>query len=283
MSRAIAALAAVSCLLLALSTATPASTADPKSPGARSAATADRAGGWRPDVERARNYARSRAGGVSFAFIDLDGRSHKYRAGETAALASVFKTMLLAAYLRQKDVRDRKLRERDRDLLGPMIRASDNETATEVNSILGTGAIERLAKQAGMRRFSYDPTIWGNSRGAPRELARYIQRIDQVIPRRHERYARKLLSSIAPGQRWGVGGGAAEGLEAVLQGRLGQRHGPGQPPDRAAGARPLRGGDGALHHQQPLALLRLEDARGARQPPHQGHPRVRLLRRRPAA
>jgi beta-lactamase class A len=217
-NRAIATVAALVGLLLALYTGTPASPAANPTPAA---GTADRAGGWRPDVERARNYARSRAGGVSFAFVDLDGRSHKYRAGETAALASVFKTMLLAAYLRQKDVRDRELRERDRDLLGPMIRVSDNEAATEVNSIVGAGAIERLAKQAGMRRFSYDPTIWGNSRGAPRELARFIQRIDRVIPRRHEGYARKLLSSIAPGQRWGVGEARPKGWRLYFKGGWG--------------------------------------------------------------
>lgn len=221
MSQAIAAFTVPAGLLFALSTATPASTADPASAGADHVAATDRAGDWRPDVERARNYARSRAGGVSFAFVDLEGRSHKYRAGETAPLASVFKTMLLAAYLRQKDVRDRKLRERDRDLLGPMIRVSDNETATEVNSIVGAGAIERLARRAGMRRFSYDPAIWGNSRGAPRELARYIQRIDEFIPRRHEGYARKLLSSIASGQRWGVGEARPKGWKLYFKGGWG--------------------------------------------------------------
>ena len=221
MSRAIITVAALAALLLALPTAAPAFAADSASAEAIGAGPADRAGGWRPDVERAREYARSRAGGVSFAFVDLEGRSHKYRAGETAPLASVFKTMLLAAYLRQKDVRDRDLRERDRDLLGPMIRVSDNEAATEVNSIVGAGAIERLAKRAGMRRFSYDPVVWGNSRGAPRELARYIQRIDRVIPRHHRRYARKLLSSIAPGQRWGVGEARPTGWRLYFKGGWG--------------------------------------------------------------
>lgn len=208
-------------LLLALSAATPSTDANPVSSEASGVGAAERAGEWRPDVERARRYARSRAGEVSFAFVDLKGRSHKYRAGETAPLASVFKTMLLAAYLRQKDVRDRDLRERDRDLLGPMIRVSDNEAATEVNSIVGAGAIERLARRAGMRRFSYDPVVWGNSRGAPRELARYIQRIDQVIPRRHESYARKLLSSIVSGQRWGVGEARPKGWKLYFKGGWG--------------------------------------------------------------
>lgn len=198
--------------------------AQPQAAAERSAAS-DRARDWKPDVKAAKRYARSRAGHVSFAFIDLEGRSHKFRAGETAALASVFKTMLLAAYLHRKSVRGRGLKGRDRDLLGPMIRRSDSVAATEVNRIVGGRAIERLAKRADMRRFSYDPDTWGLSRGTPRELARFIGRFDRYVPRRHRRYARNLLSSIKSSQRWGVGEVRPRGWKLYFKGGWGSGSG----------------------------------------------------------
>ncbi len=47
--------------------------------------------GWKPDVQDARDYARSRAGDVSFSVVGLNGRQRGYDAGADAPLASVFK------------------------------------------------------------------------------------------------------------------------------------------------------------------------------------------------
>lgn len=121
----------------------------------------------------------------------------------TAPMASVFKVMLLATYLRRPAVRHRDLRGEDRRLLGPMIRRSDNATATRVRDIVGEAAIRRLARRAGMRDFRLHPT-WGLSRTSPRDQARFMLSLDAHIPDRHERYARRLLSSIVRSQRWGI-------------------------------------------------------------------------------
>jgi hypothetical protein len=45
---------------------------------------------------------------------------------------------------------------------------------------------------------------WGLSKINANEQARFFFRIERYIPRRHERYARYLLSHIVPSQRWGV-------------------------------------------------------------------------------
>jgi hypothetical protein len=160
-------------------------------------------GGWRPDVRAANRYARGRAGSVRFQFIDPYGRSHGLNTGRSAPMASLFKPLLLATYVSRPGVRDRSLREWERDLLGPMIRRSDNEAATRLRDMLGQGPITAMARRAGMRDFSYN-SVWGLSRTSPRDQARFFLNWDRWIPRRHERYARYLLKNIVSSQRWGV-------------------------------------------------------------------------------
>lgn len=175
---------------------------------------------WQPGVRRAKRYAKRREGDVRFAVIGLKGHMRRFHAGRTAPAASVFKAMLLAAYLRQSSVRDRRLRHRDKELLGPMIKRSDNEAATRVRDIVGRGSIERLARDARMRRFRYNDT-WGLSRIAAGDQARYFYRFDRYVPARHERYARRLLASIVPSQRWGVADARPDGWKLYFKGGWG--------------------------------------------------------------
>jgi hypothetical protein len=160
-------------------------------------------GGWRPSIRAAKAYARQRQGRIRFAVIDDRGRFSGHRVRGTAPMASVFKVILLVTYLRQGDVRDRRLRERDRDLLAPMIRWSDNTTATRIRDIVGPRAIRRLARKARMRDFSLHPT-WGLSRTSSRDQVRFMDRLERFIPDRHEQYARRLLRTIVRSQRWGI-------------------------------------------------------------------------------
>src|SRR6266540_133964 len=157
---------------------------------------------WKPHVRSAKRYARDRAGEVRFAFIDLGGRMHKFHAAQTVPSASVIKVMFLAAYLRRDSVRHRDLNQSEKDLLSPMIRRSDNDAASRVSAIVGPAAIEALARDAHMRDFRYDPQVWGLSRISSRDQATFMYHLGRYIPRRHWHYARKLLSSIVPSQRW---------------------------------------------------------------------------------
>lgn len=156
---------------------------------------------WTARIEAARNYAAGRHGRVRFAVIDDDGRFRGHRWARTAPMASVFKVMLLATYLRR--ARDQALTERDRDLLTPMIRWSDNYTAQRVRAIVGPTAIRRLARDVDMRHFRLHST-WGLSRTSARDQAHFMYRFERYVPDRHERYARRLLHSIVPSQRWGI-------------------------------------------------------------------------------
>jgi hypothetical protein len=208
---------------------------------------------WRPDLDRAKRYARGRTGRVSFAIIDPSGGVRHHHGGRGAQMASTVKVMLLTAYLRQASVRDRALRGADRDLLGPMIRRSDNEAASRVRDIVGEAGIRRVARDASMRHFHYHAT-WGRCRTSASDQARFMYRFEQYLPRRHEGYARNLLASIVPSQRWGIARANHRGWRLFFKGGWGI--------------------GGTVNHQ--VAFLRRRDARVSiailtRSNPNQGY------------
>ncbi len=145
-------------------------------------------------------------------------RGHAVSVG--APMASVFKVMLLVTYLRRASVRNRELRGADRALLAPMIRRSDNATATRIRNLVGAEAINRLARDADMRDFQLHST-WGLSRTSPRDQAPFMFELERYIPSRHEGYARRLLSSVVKGQRWGIPKAAPPGWDVYFKGGWG--------------------------------------------------------------
>jgi beta-lactamase class A len=159
---------------------------------------------WRPDISAARRYANHRRGRIAFDVIDAAGRERGVHPTRSFPMASVFKVMLLATYLRRPSVAHRRLHRPERRLLVPMIRRSDSTAATRVRDIVGPSAIRRLARAAGMRRYRYNP-VWGLSRTTPRDQARFMDHLDRFVPARHRAFARHQLAHIVHSQRWGIG------------------------------------------------------------------------------
>jgi hypothetical protein len=222
------ALRRVSLLLAALALAAPAHA---------SAAAAH----WTPDVAAARLWAAGRAGAISFA-VRTPERVTGYRIDVTYPSASVIKAMLMVTYLRQGSVRDRDLRPADRALLAPMIRRSDNVTATQVRNIVGNDAVTRLARAAGMTHFRMSPGVWGSSRISARDQTRLFLHVDSFVPRRHRAYAMRLLRTVVPSQRWGIARAVPADWTLYFKGGWGS-------------------GTGAVGHQ--VGLLRLDGDRVA--------------------
>lgn len=180
-------------------------------------------GSWQPDIAAARRYASRRPGDVSFAIVDLRSRLRGFRESRTAPAASTIKAMLLAAYLRQRSVRDRRLRDGERALLEPMIRSSDNAAGTQIAAIVSE-RMQRLARATGMRDFSW---VWepgwlgGQSQISARDQARFFYRYSHYVPKRHRRFARRLLASIVPWQRWGIASVRPPGWRLYFKGGWG--------------------------------------------------------------
>lgn len=190
-------------------------------------------GAWSPDVAAARAYAARRPGTTTFA-VRTEGRLFGHETRRSVPAASVLKAMLLVAYLRSGDVRGRRLRRADRALLAPMVRRSDDVTATRVRDIVGDRGLYRLARASRMTRFATAP-IWGMSRIDANDQTRFLLHLDRYVPRRHRAYALGLLRAIVPSQRWGIGRVAPRGWRLHFKGGWGS-------------------GSGAVDHQ--VALLR---------------------------
>lgn len=166
-------------------------------------AAAEAGTSWWERREAAVRYVEGRQGVVSFAFVTPHGKLRGHRKWRPAPSASVLKAMLLVAYLNRASVRKRALTQDDRALLAPMIRWSDNVTATRVLGIVGARKLDRLADRADMRHFRLR-SPWGLSEITAGDQARFFYQIDRYVPRRHRGYARWLLAHVVRSQRWGV-------------------------------------------------------------------------------
>ena len=160
---------------------------------------------WKSRVAAAERYAESRSGTIGFAVVDEAGRLHGSDAAHPARSASLLKPMLLVAYLRRADVRGRDLTSWERRLLTPMIRRSDNANVPRLVGLVGERGLARLARAAGMGKFELNMPFWGSSETTPRGQALFFHRIEAFVPERHRAYAMRLLRTIVPSQRWGVG------------------------------------------------------------------------------
>ena len=158
---------------------------------------------WRPDMAAAVAYARSRVGDIAFAVRTQD-RFYGYRPDHEEWSASVVKAMLLVTYLDSAPVRSRALTAHDRSVLGPMIRVSDNEDAQIIFDTVGQAGLSALARRVGMTHFATNP-VWGETHISPRDQTRFLLHIDGYVVARHRSYAMRLLRSISPADRWGIG------------------------------------------------------------------------------
>jgi hypothetical protein len=138
---------------------------------------------------------------VSFAVIDTRGRMFSRGGGRIHQSASQTKAMLLVAYLRR--LGRRPVPAELRPVLAAMIRRSSNRAAHRVRGIVGDAGLAAVGRAAGMRDLRLNGT-WSEVGITAADQARFFRRFDRLCPRRHRRYARRLLVTIVPGQRWGI-------------------------------------------------------------------------------
>jgi protein MpaA len=174
---------------------------------------------WRPDMSAAIAYAHTRIGDIAFA-VRTDDRFEGYRPDHSEWSASVVKAMLLVTYLDEPWVAGRALTPAEMGVLGPMIRASDNDDAQQIFDTVGQGGLSALAARVGMTRFATNP-VWGETSITPRDQTRFFLHIDSYVAARHRSYAMRLLRSIIPPERWGIGELAPPGWKLYFKGGWG--------------------------------------------------------------
>jgi hypothetical protein len=180
--------------------------------------TLDRA--WKPDMKAAIDYAHTRVGDIAFA-VRTRGSFYSYRPYHQEWSASVLKAMLMVAYLDMPSVANRPLNSQDTSLLTPMITASDNNAANQVDVIVGNNGLNALAARVHMHDFVPVQPIWGESLITPANQTLFFIQIDRLVASRHRAYAMHLLASIIPSQRWGIGEVAPHGWNVYFKGGWG--------------------------------------------------------------
>jgi hypothetical protein len=155
-------------------------------------------------IARAAAYLRTRIGRTGFAVVDSEGRLSGVNLHSTWVSASVVKAMLLVAYLRRLHaIGQHYVDGYSNSFLYPMINVSDNGAATQTWSIVGNGGLYAVAHAAGMTDYSVY-TDWASSQISPADQARFFFEMDSLIPREFVGYARRLLSTIAGYESWGI-------------------------------------------------------------------------------
>ncbi|MDQ6816959.1 MAG: class A beta-lactamase-related serine hydrolase [Actinomycetota bacterium] len=174
---------------------------------------------WHPHWVAAIGYNVTRTGDIAFA-VRTGHRFYGYRSNHTEWSASVVKAMLMVTYLDMPSVRKRSLSSYDRSLLGPMITQSDNTAAQQVFNTVGQGGLQGLANRVGMAHFATSP-IWGETEITARDQTKFFLHIDSYVVRLHRAYAMRLLRSIIPSERWGIGEVAPKGWKLYFKGGWG--------------------------------------------------------------
>jgi Beta-lactamase enzyme family len=170
-----------------------------------------------PAIDAARAYADRRDGLVSFAVVDTMGGTHGFDDARTYVSASVVKAMLLAAELDRLAAEGLPLDQVTHDTLHAMITYSDNAAADTIYYRVGDEGLFEVARRAGMRDFTV-AGYWANAQLSARDMARFMDRLDQVLTGPHADFAAGLLAAIIPEQRWGIPEAAPEGWRIRFKG-----------------------------------------------------------------
>ena len=183
-------------------------------------------------------HARGRAGQVSFAVVNTEGKLRGRAEDRRYPAASTVKAMLLAAEIRRLKKAGAGIDSTTDGLLRAMITRSDNDAADAIYQRVGDAGLFAVARRAGMTRFTV-AGYWGNAQITAADMARFFGDLDRALARRHRVYAKGLLGSIVETQRWGIpmaaeprwavrfkGGWLPDHALAHQAAELRERHGP---------------------------------------------------------
>jgi beta-lactamase class A len=169
-------------------------------------------------LQRAAAYARAREGNASFAVVDTAGQVRGIDTRRSFVSASVVKAMILVAYLDLVERRGTPLTDTERSQLSEMIRRSDNDSATQLATTVGSEGLREVARRAGMRATRPQVQPWGQTETNAEDQARFFARIDELVPARSRAFARRLLRTIIPEQRWGIPKTVTKGSTVLFKG-----------------------------------------------------------------
>jgi membrane peptidoglycan carboxypeptidase len=181
-------------------------------------------GSWQQRVTRLNNMLDKYAASVPKFSVALEdhrtGRRYSYQGGRRQETASIIKVELLAALLLKAQDRGRELTAAERSRVTKMIKASDNDAATEVYASVGGAAGLRSAGQR-MGLTDTDPAkSWGLTRTTASDQVRMLAALtgpSSPLNEKSRELMLQLMSSVNADQNWGVSAAAFEGDQTALK------------------------------------------------------------------
>ncbi len=161
-------------------------------------------------AEQAAQDASGSGTHVGFAIFNSSGQElGAYNDAMENYGASITKSMLLVAYLRQ--VGSGQIGSTADELLTNMIEASDNQSADDVWGLLDNPAaqVQAVATDVGMTGFELNDTadsvyVLGQSMISARDFALFFSKIDQMLPAAQRGYGLNLLSHLDASDQVGL-------------------------------------------------------------------------------
>ncbi|MFH8347874.1 serine hydrolase [Streptomyces sp. NPDC018045] len=145
--------------------------------------------------------------------------------------ASVVKTIVLGALLRQAQDEHRELTPTESAFATKMITVSDNDATTALWRRLGLPRIQAFLSLAGMKHTVPDPDgYWGLTQINASDqltLMALLTAANSVLDDNSRAYALDLMNRVVPDQRWGVPAGAPRGATVHVKNGWLQRTGGG--------------------------------------------------------
>ncbi|MFE0153119.1 serine hydrolase [Nonomuraea sp. NPDC059007] len=181
--------------------------------------------GLRGKLDRALGrYLAARPGRAAVAVYDrVAATRYAYREREPFMLASVAKVDILLALALKAQEEGRRLTRRERSAAGRMIRVSDNDCAHDLyRAIGGRDGLTAVLRELGIRR-TWPEHSWGTTRSRPSDQVKVLDRLtdpEGPLTAANRRFALELMSSVVPGQDWGVSAAAGSGQVALKNGWL---------------------------------------------------------------
>jgi hypothetical protein len=149
-----------------------------------------------------------------------DGLTYMDNGDEQMETASVIKVVVMACVMSRAEAQGRLVNDWELSLMWPMITESNNDATDALWSDLGGGpGVAACLDGLGAGGITpYNGPYWGTSTASARGIAMLTARIayGDMVNAEHRAAALEMLTSVIPGQRWGVPAGAdASGEEIV--------------------------------------------------------------------
>lgn len=158
--------------------------------------------------------------GIGVAVYDRDTETVcRHNSSTTLPTASVVKTTLVGALLRQAQEEDRDLTDTEAANAHAAVTVSDNAAADALYGQLGVDGIQHFMDLVGMPDTVVTPT-WGSSRSTADDQAALLGAITapgDVLTDDRRAYLLELMGEVVSDQRWGTPAGAPDSVTVAVK------------------------------------------------------------------